>query len=71
MFVISQLCLTSHPKRTVVLLNTGTRGTSREIYSEDADDSFPAIAFELFSLKARSLGLQPRGCEFDPHCNLF
>ena len=37
-FIISQLWLTSHPRRTVVLLDTGTPGTSREIYSEDADD---------------------------------
>ena len=36
----SQLWLTSHPRSTVVLLNTGTHGTSREIYSEDADDEF-------------------------------
>ena len=49
-----------HPRSTVVLLDTGTPGTSREIYSEDADgetrtrnpliklNSFPAIAFELY-----------------------
>ena len=36
-FIISQLRLTSHPRSTVVLLDTGTPGTSREIYSEDAD----------------------------------
>ena len=36
-FIISQLCLTSHSRSTVVLLDTGTPGTSREIYSEDAD----------------------------------
>ena len=36
-FIISQLWLTSYPRSTVVLLDTGT-GTSREIYSEDADD---------------------------------
>ena len=29
--------LTSHPRSTVVLLDTGTLGTSRETYSEDAD----------------------------------
>ena len=50
----------------MVLLDTGTPGTSREIYSEDADDdaihqldklnSFPAIAFELYSSMARALG---------------
>ena len=27
-----------HPRRAVVLLDTGTPGTSTEIYSEDADD---------------------------------
>ena len=36
-FIISQLWLTSHPRSTVVLLDTRTPGTSREIYSEDAD----------------------------------
>ena len=40
MFIIFQLWLTSHPRSTVVLLDTGTPtpGTSTEIYSEDADD---------------------------------
>ena len=38
MFSISQLLLTSHPRSTVDLLDTETPGTSREIYSEDADD---------------------------------
>ena len=37
-FIISQLRLTSNPRSPVVLLDTGTPGTSREIYSEDADD---------------------------------
>ena len=37
-FIISQLWLTSHPRGTVVLLGTGTPGTSREICSKDADD---------------------------------
>ena len=36
--IISQLWLTSHPRSTVVLLGTGAPGTSREIYSKDADD---------------------------------
>ena len=36
-FIISQLWLTSHPRSTVVLLETGTPGTSREIYDEDSD----------------------------------
>ena len=38
MFIISQLWLTSDPRSTVVLLDTGTPGISREIYIEDADD---------------------------------
>ena len=38
MFLISQLWLTSHPRSTVVLLDTGAPGISGEIYSEDADD---------------------------------
>ena len=38
MSVTSQLWLTSHPRGKVVLLDTGTPGTSREIYSEDGDD---------------------------------
>ena len=37
-FIISQLWLTSHPRSTMVLLDTGTPGTSREIYNKDADD---------------------------------
>ena len=36
-FIISQLWLTSHLRSTVGLLETGTPGTSREIYSEDVD----------------------------------
>ena len=36
-FIISQLWLTSHQRSIVVLLDTETPGTSREIYSEDAD----------------------------------
>ena len=35
-FIIFQLCLTSHPRTTVVLLDAGTARTSTEIYSEDA-----------------------------------
>ena len=34
--MISQLWLTSHPRSTVVLLDTETPGTSEEIFSEDA-----------------------------------
>ena len=36
-FIISQLWLTFHPRSRVVLPDTETPGTSREIYSEDAD----------------------------------
>ena len=36
-FIIAQLWLTSHPRSTVVLLDTETPGTSREIFSEDTD----------------------------------
>ena len=32
-FIIAQLWLTSHPRSTVVLLDTGTPGTCREIFS--------------------------------------
>ena len=35
-FINSQLWLTSHPRRTDVVLDTGTPGTSRGIYSEDS-----------------------------------
>ena len=35
---MSQLWLTSHPRSSVVLLDTGTPGTSKEINSEDTDD---------------------------------
>ena len=37
-YIYSQLRLTFHPRKTVVLLNTWTPGTSREIYSEDDND---------------------------------
>ena len=42
-FIISQLWLTSHPRSTVVLLDTGASGNSREIYSEDANDGTRSI----------------------------
>ena len=35
-FIISQLSLNSHQRSTVVLLDAGTPGTSREIYNEVA-----------------------------------
>ena len=34
---IAQLWLTSHPRSIVVLLDTGTAGTGRDIFNEDAD----------------------------------
>ena len=36
-FVLAFLWLTSHPRSTVVPLDTGTPGMSRKIFSEDAD----------------------------------
>ena len=36
-FIIAQRWLTSHPRSTRVLLDTGTPGTSREIFTEDAN----------------------------------
>ena len=56
-FIIAQLWLTSHPRSTLVLLDTGTPGTSREIFSEDADGEtrtrnplvISALAIELKS----------------------
>ena len=72
MFIICQLWLNSHPRGTVVLLDTGASTISRETHSEDASEgtrtrnpsveldklnSFPAIAFETFSSMARTLGL--------------
>ena len=51
-FIISQLLLTSHPRSTLVLLDTGTPGASREIFSEDADDGTrtrnPSITNRVF-----------------------
>ena len=38
MFIISQLWLAFHLRSTVILLDTGTPGTNRKIYGEDADD---------------------------------
>ena len=35
--LIGQLWLTSHPRSILVLLDTGTAGTSRDIFNEDAD----------------------------------
>ena len=43
MFIISQLWLITHPRSTMVLLDTGTPGNSREIYSENADDGTQTI----------------------------
>ena len=62
MSIISQLWLTSHPRTIiVVVLDTGTPHTSREIYSEDADDgtrtrnSSKAIAGKELSLSSWSI----------------
>ena len=59
---MSQLWLTSHPRSTEVLLDTGTPGTSSEIYSEHTDDGTrtrnpsvikaSALAIQLISSKA-------------------
>ena len=38
---ISQLCLTSDVRSTVVLVDTGTLGISGEIYIEDASGETP------------------------------
>ena len=38
LIIVSQLWLTSHPRSIVLLFDTGTPGTSREIYSDEADD---------------------------------
>ena len=46
-FIIAQLWLTSHQRSTVGLLDTGTPGTSREIFSEDADGETRPLAFSL------------------------
>ena len=58
-FIISQLWLTSHPRSTVVLLDTGTPGTSREILQwgyrwwdsnlQPLDYKPSALAIELYS----------------------
>ena len=62
-FIISQLWLTSHPRSTVVLLDTGTPGTSREIFSEDADDGArtrnPSITNRVLYPSASSLKISP------------
>ena len=41
-FIIAQLWLTSPQRSTVVLLDTGTPGTSRETVSEDASGETPS-----------------------------
>ena len=68
MFIISQLWLTSHPRSTVVLLDTGTPGTSREIYSADADGETqthnPSVINRVIwplSYTARWEGVHPAG----------
>ena len=56
-FIISQLWLTSHPRSTVVLLDTETPGTSREIYSEDAEGETRIRNPWITGSMARALGL--------------
>ena len=60
-FIISQLWLTSHPRSTVVLLDTGTPGTSRNLQwgcrwwdsnSQPLDYKPSALAIELYSSKS-------------------
>ena len=46
-FMIAQLWLTSHQRSTVVLLDTGSPGTSREIFSEDANGRVSPSASSL------------------------
>ena len=60
-FIISQLWLTSHPRSTVVLLDTGTPGTSREIYSEDTHyvRSLARLADGFLDLGRLGLVLEP------------
>ena len=50
-FVISQLWLNSHPKSTVVLLDTGTPGTGREIRSIEAHHWHPHCKFLYCDLR--------------------
>ena len=46
-FIIAQLWLTFHQRNTVVLLDTGTPGTRREIFNEDADGETRPLASSL------------------------
>ena len=45
--IIVQLWLTSHQRSTVVLLDTGSPGSSREIFSEDSDGETRPLASSL------------------------
>ena len=55
MFIIAQLWLTSDLRSTVVLLDTGTLGTNREIFGEDADGETPRGHHQkLYALQCKS-----------------
>ena len=43
--------MTSHPRSTVVLLDTGTPGTSREIYSEDANGENSSLTIGILTIE--------------------
>ena len=59
MFSISKLWLASHTRSTVVLLDTGIFGTSREIYIEDTSDG---TRTRTFSIGTRSFCVQQNHC---------
>ena len=50
-FIISQLWIISHPRSTVVLLNTGTPGNSREINSEGADGESSSLIIGILTVE--------------------
>ena len=49
--IISQLSITSHSRSTVVLLNTGTPGNSREINSEGADGESSSLTIGILTVE--------------------
>ena len=49
MFITSQLWLTSHPRYTVVLLDTGTPGTSTEILTVNFSIGARSSCVQCFS----------------------
>ena len=57
----------------MVILDTGTPDTSRQIYSEDADDGTRTRNLSVINLVLKP---KPRGCEFKydhrhPHCKFL